>query len=153
MRGGGGEGYKKLSNHELEILHQEAQRFVTRFADSNNPSFAIVALTESTEGQQALSCRTRGVNRMRLRDFIFELDKEFPGSDVMIETQSSPVNMYLEFPILQTISYDKEVLPERTIRGSVSFLRKPSTEYGMFLLMIEIISIIVLYFRIVYGKF
>ncbi len=141
-------GYKTYSNHEKESLHREAQEFVQRFADEHNPDLNIAGYTESSEGQNYLSSRCKGINRFRLVDFVERLSREFPGADLFLETGGNPVNLYLELPIVSEVSAGHEY--ERVARR-VSVSKKPEPVVGMLYFMLLVINVMFLLYRFKTG--
>ena len=144
-------GYVKLSNHEMEALHSEAKRVISSFADSqHNPDLGIVPYTDVHEGQNFLSCRFKGVNRIRLVEVLSRIAEEFPGADVMLEATNAPVNLYLELPIVQAQDYSQQQSNERRFISSYR-TKKPSTEWGMFLFMMIVVFLTVIWYRFSVG--
>lgn len=143
-------GFHKISNHEKESLHREAQQVIKSYADASNPDLSIVPYTEASEGQNYLSCRVKGVSRIRLSELLEHLTSEFPGCDMYLEASNYPLNLFLELPIVVSQQDhpqdDMYYRPSRSRQSS-----KPSTEWGMFLFMVMMINLVVLWYRFRVG--
>ncbi len=148
-------GYERLSSSEMEALYNDAKRMVRQFADPhNNPDLSIVPYPDVHEGQNFLSCRLNGVNRIRLVDFLSTLVNEFPNGDLMLEATNAPVNLYLELPIVQAQEeYNRggDDSRRRFVSQRSNQQQKPSTEWGMFLFMMIAIFLTIIWYRFSVG--
>lgn len=146
-------GYERLSSSEMEALYNDAKRMVRQFADPhNNPDLSIVPYPDVHEGQNFLSCRLNGVNRIRLVDFLSTFVNEFPNGDLMLEATNAPVNLYLELPIVQAKEeYNRDDSRRRFVSQRMTQHQKPSTEWGMFLFMMIAIFLTIIWYRFSVG--
>jgi hypothetical protein len=142
-------GYQKVGPRQLEGLYIEAQAIVQQFADAQNPSLGLVAYTEVTEGAQSMTMKVKGANKVRVGGIVDALNEQIPGSDMIYEITPNASNLYVEVPTLETNHPNNNSNRQRHVIPTPA--GKPSTEWGMFLVMVEVILGTAIWYRFSSG--
>lgn len=142
-------GFTKLDDEDIERLYGLAADLVASWSNNDNPEIQLAPMGAQILGQEAVSIDIINV-RTGLKGLTEKNDairRLIPGADIDTEHLPNGKMRYIvNIPI-----WTKESKKHRKGDFIVSLSqegRKPSTEYLMFLVMIDAILATVLFFRI-----
>jgi len=143
--------FRKMEDDDIDELYSHASNAVSTWKTVANPNIRLAGFDKCIHGEQALTCKMLGIQVGMIRDMYSKLEQHLPGADIYIETQpDKSVNYNLNLPIHSKATHKSRA--SRHSGGNVSVdSTKPSTEWGMFLLMLDVTMCAVLWFRVSTG--
>lgn len=141
-------GFLKIGDERIELIYSDAKRLVSSWKDNKNPELDVAPFGQTNSGIDYYSIPLIGTRSGfdDLSSMCKGLDSVFPDAKLAEEplpdgTRRYYINVPLYIPQTRSKS-NRYYSSVQTPSG------KPSTEWLMFLVMIEAISGVILYFRI-----
>lgn len=141
-------GFVKVDHEETETIYGDVKRLVTSWAqrDVKNPDLDVAPFSQCIPGLDYYTIPLVGA-KSGFDDLTYlcaSLDRAFPGAKLADEPLPDGTRRYyINVPLL---------VPEGKTRKDYQYVKstdgKPSTEWLMFLVMVEAISGVILYFRL-----
>jgi hypothetical protein len=139
-------GFSKINHIETESIYSDVKRLVSSWADNKNPDLDVAPFGQTNSGIDHYSIPLVGTKSGfdDLSSMCKDLDSAFPDAKLAEEPLPDGTRRYyINVPLY---------IPNGKKRGGHYYSNapsgKPSTEWLMFLVMIEAISGVILYFRI-----
>jgi len=143
-------GFEKLDDSNIEHLYELASQLVSSWADpSNNPEIQLAPFARREVGEQALTVEIINI-RSGLKNLMeknIALQRLLPDAELDTEDQpNGKARYFIHIPIWTPKSQRRS----HTLGTSMGFTEtkgRPSTEWLMFLIMIDSVLSTILYFR------
>lgn len=144
------QGLRRLEEDEVEGLYTEAVAFIRTFKADNNIDIRLASRGECELGREALICPIHGLRDVWFSKIGAPLRKRFPGSDFHFEILPSGARAEL---VLNIWIKDEYAGKQRGADGGYSYIdtEKPSTEFGMFLVMVNTVVGAIIWYRLNVG--
>lgn len=144
-------GFERLDDGEIEHLYDLASQLVLSWADvNNNPDMQLAPMGRREVGEEALTVEIINIRSgfKNLTEKNKALQRLLPGAD--IDTEDQPTGKTRYFINIPIWTQKTQRHPHNNSGSSLRFSEtkgKPSTEWLMFLVMIDSVLSTILYFR------
>lgn len=145
------EGWQKLSHDELERNHSVASDVVANCRTEENQEMTLAEYNECTNGTECLTCPIMNISVLRVDSLVDDMRKRLPSANFTLEGQAGGrkelfVDLYKYRPReAGHPQYEHEYGHHGG--GGGGGARKPSTEWGMFLLSVEMLLSAAIWYR------
>lgn len=141
-------GFEQLSHKEIQSIYEDAKQLVSTWQDSRNASIGLAPFGQCIIGPDHYIMEITGIGSGfdNLTQVCDAIRRFYPGATLAEEPlPNGSRRYYINVPILVPESqYTKS--GKRVVHSKSP--QKPSTEWLMFLVMIESVSGVILYFRL-----
>ena len=143
---------RKLDENEIDLEYERMSKIVECFKSDESPELHLAPYEQCTQGYEALSCPLLGIRSLRIGKLQRDLDIRSKGAEIYVETQAAGgANFLIDVPIWVPDIHHHH---KPRYSGHVQTVsKKPSTEWAMFLCMVDVTLGVVLWYRINTGAF
>lgn len=139
-------GFDKIGYQETEVIYADVKRLVSTWVDNKNPDLDVAPFSQCVPGLDYYSIPLIGTNSGfdDLTALCISLDRAFDGAKLADEPlPDGSRRYYVNIPLY--VPKGKQHHRNNAGAGSNG---KPSEVWLMFLVMVEVVSGVILYFRL-----
>ena len=139
---------RRKTDDQVEQMHQEASALIETLRGRDNENMTLAPFGECVSGPEFLSCQVK-------KPGIFEkigaketmIGARWPGAYFQLEPQPNGARVTLHLPVLESVKASNKYKSNIAVHSGA-----PSTNWPMFLTMIDTVLGAILFYRInVYG--
>lgn len=142
---------RQKDEDEIDLLYTEACNFLETLKVGINHNAKLAPRNKCTITPEALLCPVLGLMTAGAVKMGAQIARQFPGSELTFEIQPAGASITLELSIWTKNNKNNKSNNRFTNLTASAVTEKPSTEWGMFLLMINVICSAVIWYRVKTG--